>query len=406
MKKWRFQPRGYLHFDVPVDQKFADKLSPKVVSRHTWSPLLSFVKKEKRYKPVKNKTEVKERQIMYASHRDACILSKYSHKIVTLLEDFYSKSGLDGHVIAYRPIGKANYDFANTVREYILAYPDVQVMCFDVTGFFDNLDHKIIKSRLKWLLDADELPDDWFAVFKFLTKFRHIPLEDIKLHPSLAERIKKRKHPLVTIKNASKIGLSPTKNPNNFGIPQGTPISASVSNLYLVEFDLRMKSICQKRGALYQRYSDDIIVVCAPADRQFFTDEVERLLAESALKLQREKTESVKLSGIGALTFQYLGYRMGQTEARIREKSLSRQWRKLRRRLRYIERIGGKAVEDGKAKSVYTRDLNRRFALGKGRNFLNYADRSATALDSPAIRRQTKRLRKFAAREIERLKGR
>ena len=38
---------------------------------------------------------------MIASHRDACILSKYAHDLTHLLEGYYQEHGLDDYVIAY-----------------------------------------------------------------------------------------------------------------------------------------------------------------------------------------------------------------------------------------------------------------------------------------------------------------
>ena len=42
---------------------------------------------------------------MFASHRDACILSKYSADLVARLDCWYAANGLDDTVIAYRSLG-------------------------------------------------------------------------------------------------------------------------------------------------------------------------------------------------------------------------------------------------------------------------------------------------------------
>jgi RNA-directed DNA polymerase len=77
-----FRPRGYLHLDMPVKPAFAVGLTPAQVATHVWSPLIHYVKTEKRYKVRERKTVAKERPIMFASHRDSCILSKYSADLV------------------------------------------------------------------------------------------------------------------------------------------------------------------------------------------------------------------------------------------------------------------------------------------------------------------------------------
>jgi hypothetical protein len=95
-----FKPRGYRHFDAPVSSSFAEHISQvQVVERHSWLPLIHYEKRTKRYKPDKQKTIYKPRQIMYASHRDACILSKYAWDLSRQLDEYYQQSGLEKHVI-------------------------------------------------------------------------------------------------------------------------------------------------------------------------------------------------------------------------------------------------------------------------------------------------------------------
>ena len=407
MKKpgW-YRPRGYLHFDVPVKLDFAHALTPAKVAAHVWSPLIHYIKTEKRYKVKERKTVPKERPIMFASHRDACILSKYSADLVSLLDDWYAASGLDDTVIAYRSLGRSNYHFAKRVEDFVRAQPSLTVMCFDVTGFFDNLDHKHLKERLKTILNCDELDPDWFAVMKAVTRYRFVRLDELKKHDDLAKRLKVRKqHPLTTIEQVKARGIPIEKNPDTKGIPQGTPISASFSNLYMTAFDLEMEAEASKRGALYQRYSDDILIACPKTGWKVLHALVEEKLNEHGLELQGAKTDIVHLHSGSALTFQYLGYQLGLVDARLRLKSLSRQWRTAKRALKRTERIGLKAISEGKAKQVYTRKLHKRFTSAGTRNFLGYAARSADTLASPTIKKQAKKLRRFVHAELARIRG-
>ena len=401
-----YRPRGYLHFDVPVKPEFAAALSPTTVATHVWSPLIHYIKVEKRYKVKERKTVPKERPIMFASHRDACILSKYSADLVARLDRWYAVNGLDDTVIAYRPLGQSNYHFAKRVEDFVRAQPSLTVMCFDVTGFFDNLDHKMLKARLKGILGCDELDPDWFAVFSAVTRYRYVHLEELKKHDDLKERIKERKrHPLATIQQVKALGVPIEKNALKVGIPQGTPISASFSNLYMTEFDLEMEEEARKRGALYQRYSDDILIACPKNRWKVLHALIEEKLGEHALKLQGAKTDIVHLQGGSTLTFQYLGYQLGLVDARLRLKSLSRQWRTAKRAIKKAERVGLRAIAQGKAKQIYTRKLHMRFTNAGARNFLAYADRSAETLQSPGIRKQAKRLRRFVHGELARIRG-
>jgi hypothetical protein len=196
------------------------------------------------------------------------------------------------------------------------------------------------------------------------------------------------------------------KNPKPVGIPQGTPISASLSNLYMTEFDAEMHAEATKRGALYQRYSDDILVACPPTRQNVLKALVEEKLEEHGLKLQASKTDIVTLHAPASTsTFQYLGYQLGHVDARLRLKSLSRQWRTAKRAVAKTERVGLSAIKQGKAKQIFTRKLHMRFTGAGGRNFLAYAERSAETLDSSAIRKQAKKLRRYMHGELARLRG-
>ena len=85
-----FRRRGYRHLDTPVGRAFAAKATDATfVARHDWTPLISYEKREKRYKAKCHKTVNKPRKIKDASHRDACILSYYAARLTDLLDARY-----------------------------------------------------------------------------------------------------------------------------------------------------------------------------------------------------------------------------------------------------------------------------------------------------------------------------
>jgi RNA-directed DNA polymerase len=196
-----FKPRGYVHFDAPVGNAFAQKVLDRAfVAKHSWLPLIYYIKRTKRYKASKRKTVFKNRPIMYASHRDACILSKYAWELTTALDAHYKALGLDQHVIAYRKLGRANYDFSADAFNFARARPISVVLCYDITGFFDNLDHRILKERLKRVLELGELAQDWFAVFRHVTQYKMIERAELAAHSRFGPRLSmKLREPLATI---------------------------------------------------------------------------------------------------------------------------------------------------------------------------------------------------------------
>ncbi|HEV3156004.1 MAG TPA: hypothetical protein VGZ00_01530, partial [Candidatus Baltobacteraceae bacterium] len=188
-----FKPRGYQHLDTPVGIRFANKATqPDFVARHSFTPLIHYVKRTKRYKPENGKTEFKNRSIMYASHRDACILSCYANKLNHALNAYYTANDLSDCVIAYRKLEKANYDFAADVQVFAREKSPCVILCFDVTDFFGSLDHRLLKQRLKEILSVSTLSSDWYQIFRTVAKYRYINKEDLQKHPVFGERMKGR----------------------------------------------------------------------------------------------------------------------------------------------------------------------------------------------------------------------
>ena len=236
-----FRARQYRHFDRPVGVPFLVKaMNPAYVGTHSFSPLIHYKDETKRYKPDLHKTRAKPRPIMYACHRDSAILGWYAFQLVDLLKAHYEANGLSACAIAYRALGKANYDFAAEAHAFAVANSPCTILAFDVTGFFDNLSHARLKRRLKELLQVSELPRDWYNVFRALTNFRFVTLEELRSNSKLSDRFHRRDgSPIATVAELKDLGvtfqengqqLSPPRPPSARGIPQGTPISAVLSN--------------------------------------------------------------------------------------------------------------------------------------------------------------------------------
>jgi RNA-directed DNA polymerase len=361
---------------------------PPRVARHSWLPLIHYIKRVKRYKEKDGKTVYKNRDIMFASHRDACILSKYTSDLVKRLDQYYTKSGLNDYVIAYRKLGQSNYDFCAAAYRFARHREPCTVLCFDVTGFFDNLDHGILKCRPKGLLGVSELSSDWYAVFRHVTRFSTVERKALEAHPVFSKRMKeKSRHPIATISELHEAGIPIVTNPQKFGIPQGTPISSVFSNLYMLEVDAAMVDACGKIGALYQRYSDDILIICAPDREMDITNALKDVIVAHKLEIHNGKTERALFGPDSEDIFQYLGFNVSRGGASIRPTSLARQWRKAKRAIKTTKRVGEEAIAVGRADRIYTKRLRKRFAPVGARNFSKYARRAAHVFGSKAHRK-------------------
>lgn len=347
---------------------------------------------------------MKTRDIMYASHRDSCILGRYAFELTAALDAIYFDSNLSENVIGYRKLGKANYHFSAEAQKFARDHSPCVVIGYDISSFFNNLDHSILKSRLKSALDVTELSNDWYAVLRHVTKYRYVELADLKENITFGPRFRLPQCKLVcTVEELKNEKIQIRRNTKTFGIPQGTPISAALANLYLIELDRKMSELCSQLGALYRRYSDDILVVCAEHHEATIIEAFQSALEEHKLKLSEHKTERVLFSTTNKEEIQYLGFYISENEAIIRSNSLSRQWRKLRRAVRRAKQMGDVAIAAGLSSKVFTKKLRRRFSAAHDQNFSSYARRSASELNSKRILRQVRRFEFIADRAIREL---
>ena len=96
------------------------------------------------------------------------------------------------------------------------------------------------------------------------------------------------------------------------GIPRGIGISAYLAELYMSEFDEKMRKIPDL--VYYSRYVDDIIVIFCPSnssDIHSHFKKIEQFIDQENLELSSEREKTLKLnlsSGGKTYDFNYLGY--------------------------------------------------------------------------------------------------
>ena len=180
----------------------------------------------------------------------------------------------------------------------------------------------------------------------------------------------------------------------------------------MIDFDEAAKAFCEQQGALYRRYSDDILVVCSPRHAANVETEIVRLVADEKLQINAGKTERTTFDLTnprpdGEALAQYLGFVWTRDGAMLRPQSLARRRRKLKRHLRRMERIMTKQIEAGTPVEIWTKAFRRRFTRADFRNFSSYARRSARAFgEAPHILRQVRRLERAAESGLRALKDR
>lgn len=201
------------------------------------------------------------------------------------------RNRLEDAVIAYGKLGRTSYDLATEVTHFACTHGACVMLYFDVANFFGSPDHAILKDRLKRVLGVIELSRDWYSVFRHVTKRSKLELTDLGQNSDFARRmVAASREPVASISEVRRAGIAITTNPDGYGIPQGTPISSVFSDLYVLDIDRAMVDACRQAGAIYRRYSDDILLACSP-DNEAALVAAHTAIGEHRLQINAAKTE-------------------------------------------------------------------------------------------------------------------
>ena len=399
--------KQYRHLDNIIGLTEAREVVSKIEAgkRHQYLPLLRYKVKwrrpprkirvfDKKKKKVSLETEIREpksRPISYASHKDAVAYKYIREGISPLFEQSLEQDGLSNNILAYRRIpknkgtgNKSNIDFAAEAFEAIRNLNHCCVVAVDIKDYFGSIDHKLLEQRLLKLLNTHQLPRDLARAFRNVTQYRYVDLEmayqalgfsELK-NGQLRFKLKKSKIPRKLCSSADfrekivKAGLV-KDNPYAHGIPQGTPVSDILANLFLRDVDLILKKYSENKGGYFFRYSDDILLIL-PGDgrtankaEQFVSKCLKR--HSPLLKLGADKTEiSIFKNGISAynlhpvrcskrkaksysnLGISYLGFRFDGHRTFLRNSTIANLRRKIVKRCHVI---GTKHVQRYRGKS-------------------------------------------------------
>ncbi|NCP60030.1 MAG: hypothetical protein GW839_06985 [Flavobacteriales bacterium] len=388
--------------------------NPVKIANHPFKPLLHRTLYHRKYRPnadaAKTKTGKRERceqnkktrDIYFASHLDSIVYGYYSHLLTTSYEDYLAEKPYGNSAVAYRKIpieqgkkgNKSNIEFAYEAFDFIEKNKSrkLSMIVADVTAFFDNLDHRILHSQWKRILKVENLPEDHYRVYKSLISKRFVNENELFKRfqnsliverflpndPTKTELKRKRVNKIWNLKREGVVAfcdedeflnkgidLIRYDKPHNKthrlnqgkailkGIPQGTPISATLANIYMLDFDEIVYEAARfnNRNAFYQRYSDDLIIVCDQRDEQYFYDLIRTEIEDSAkLDIQPNKTNiyqySLNQNGIlaGGIVqsekinhnkqLEYLGFEYDGTRVRVKTAGFSKFYRTMKRSIK------------------------------------------------------------------------
>ena len=352
--------RGYGHFDSKrsisrccrsrkIRQEICDVNSLK---RHKFWPFIRRDQKTRRYtKDIEKhlKIKVKLRKIMYASHMDAIILAFYAWLLKKNYEAKISGVSASKSVIGYRKIplnkrrNKSNIDFSKDIFDVICITDDSVLFCLDIKDFFGNISHEdLLKATMRF---AGNIPkENLEVILKSVTKYRYIFRNDIekKLGKDQQKWVNSRRYNEL-IRDTGLLH----RNRQQKGIPQGSPVSDVLANIYLYDFDVWLAKKIERYHGVYRRYSDDILIIVPASRATEIYDEVCSYIEgeDFKLKIGKDKTEAFYIDA-ESRTFkditkeyvagylknkesaQYLGFNINLHNISIRPGSFAKHYRK------------------------------------------------------------------------------
>ena len=393
---------------------------PGRVALHAFYPLISYeILSSKLSKPdgAKNFEKTKKtRPIAYAGHLDSQIYSYYAQRLSREYERFLKENDLERSILAFRPLGMSNIDFAHAAFTEIRSRGSCAAVAMDVSKFFDRLNHELLRSAWSRLLGVAELPDDHYAVFKSVTKFSKVDRDKLYAEFGISKTNPRNNRVRICLPSEFRArvrnkGLV-TANKQPFGIPQGTPISAVLSNIYMMGFDIEAKSLVEDLGGVYFRYCDDILVIVPVTKMKSIAGDISRLISERKLRLNTKKTElrEFKVNLKGKLSadrpLQYLGFTFDGERVLIRSAAFARYSQKMkkavrlakvtRRRWNKIRGLRGQAP-----RQLYKKSLYKKYSHFGRQNFLRYGYRASEIMMAPEIRGQLKPLWRRLREEMQ-----
>ncbi|WP_219721549.1 reverse transcriptase domain-containing protein [Aerococcus viridans] len=422
----KYRPKNYIHIDKSLEFKKVEGYvcDPDKIAKHSFLPLIHYIIETPKYKVDK----IKQRHIRYAGHLDSYIYKYYADQLNSYYNLYCEMSDIDECSIAYRnnKIGKANVDFAAEIFNLIKKQSSSYIIVGDFKSFFDTLDHKMIKVRMKEVLNIDTLPSDWFNIYKSIIKYGSIKKEVLEELPHVKNDFGKKQSYFSSVNEFRKIknkkkNLQMEVNTNSFGIPQGTPISAVIANVYSIGFDKSMKELADNYEGVYRRYSDDFILVIPSKQDSIINvkeiyKQIEKYSILNKMKLEDNKSKVLKCNNgqvIDANTnesskIDYLGFIFDGKTVKLRDKSISKFYKKANKLIRHAKKI---QKNKNLKKLPYRRSIYNLYTdMGKSSrrgNFISYAKRAQEVFDkrSPETDNQILKQIENRKRNIEKRLG-
>lgn len=399
--KGKYIYKNYPHFD---NKKKASVIcnyieNPQNIAKHQFLPFILDEKKYKKYSKKKGRNS-KTRPIFYSAHTDRYIYQLYNDKINKYYNKYTIEHNINDCSIAYRKVNRkiTNIKVAKEVFLKIRETRNCKIIIGDFKSFFDRLNHEYLKDMLCNVLgvNKNELPMDYYKVYRSITKYSYFDIKDILKNKKETKKdlykLKKIYNDIKEFRKNKKMCLQINK--KDYGIPQGSSISSVLSNVYMIRADERINRLAKEYNGMYRRYSDDFMFIIPNVNEDIFetiyNEIINILKQEGNPLLEPEKTQMFfynegqlinitknYIENIESLSksIEYLGFSFDGQKVKIRDKSLSKYYYRMYRKIETIVRNNGYIKKGDKIVKISNHNLYELYSNKGDSNFVTYNKR-------------------------------
>jgi hypothetical protein len=397
-----FKYKAYSHFDNKKrSTNWINYIkNPKKIKGHGFYPFIHFVLKQVKYDNTAEKEKSKERDINYSSHIDRYIYEYYNDLLNEKYNEYAIENRINRCVVAYRNnLNHNNITIAKEVFNFLKKGNEYFILIADFSKYFDNINHKYLKSKLCEVLRCDILPDDWYKVFRSVTKYSYIDLNEIIEFKGMNKKDVRKLDRLTNTLELHKLKKYLKTNKNDFGIPQGSSISSTLANVNLIDYDKLINDFVTSKNGIYRRYCDDSIIIIPVIYKNEFLLKYDNLnnstpgIFVNDEKMQKFilKNKIIYDENQKKAKIKYLGFEFNGETCKIRERTITGFFLKAYRSIKFVNYISKKYNRNAYRKiffSSFTHLGKKKTKRNRG-NFLTYVDRCAKIMDEKEIKKQT-----------------
>ena len=252
-----------------------------------WLSELAFALREETYQPdaIRRvyipKGNGKLRPLGISTLRDRVCMTA----AMLVLEPIF-EADLPPQMYAYRPKRNAQQAVVEVEEQMFRGHPDV--VDADLSDYFGSIPHaELLKSLARRIVDR--------RVLHLLKQWLECPVEEVG-------------------KRGRKTRTTQAKD-SRCGIPQGSPISPLLANLYMRRFVLawRQLGLDRRLGSCIVIYADDLVILCRRGKADEASQWMRSIMAKLKLTVNEDKT---RLCRIPDESFDFLGYTFGRLYSR------------------------------------------------------------------------------------------